>query len=159
MVLEVLGHQLLRWIIKSNYAGLPLPCVKSILRQVCLNPSFQVFSHLSLWQKSPWIYYLLFLFLFDMRSSDGESISIFYHRFCRVWITYTLNARLSTQTSSQKISSWEWMMFIFKSLQLKPSCGSCLCLLLAPAQVSGDVSAIGWSTLLQFYIIPVTVRI
>uniref|UniRef100_A0A4W6EQD8 non-specific serine/threonine protein kinase n=1 Tax=Lates calcarifer TaxID=8187 RepID=A0A4W6EQD8_LATCA len=34
MVLEVLGHQLLRWIIKSNYTGLPLPCVKSILRQV-----------------------------------------------------------------------------------------------------------------------------
>uniref|UniRef100_A0A8D3C166 non-specific serine/threonine protein kinase n=1 Tax=Scophthalmus maximus TaxID=52904 RepID=A0A8D3C166_SCOMX len=34
MVLEVLGHQLLRWIVKSNYTGLPLPCVKSILRQV-----------------------------------------------------------------------------------------------------------------------------
>ncbi|XP_028669110.1 SRSF protein kinase 3 [Erpetoichthys calabaricus] len=34
MVLEVLGHQLLKWIIKSNYMGLPIPCVKSILRQV-----------------------------------------------------------------------------------------------------------------------------
>ncbi|XP_060898462.1 SRSF protein kinase 3-like [Labrus mixtus] len=34
MVLEVLGHQLLKWIIKSNYTGLPLPCVKNILRQV-----------------------------------------------------------------------------------------------------------------------------
>ncbi|KAM3877944.1 SRSF protein kinase 3-like [Diretmus argenteus] len=34
MVLEVLGHQLLKWIIKSNYTGLPLPCVKSVLRQV-----------------------------------------------------------------------------------------------------------------------------
>ncbi|XP_064415304.1 SRSF protein kinase 3 isoform X2 [Latimeria chalumnae] len=34
MVLEVLGHQLLKWIIKSNYQGLPIPCVKSILRQV-----------------------------------------------------------------------------------------------------------------------------
>ncbi|XP_046882573.1 SRSF protein kinase 2-like [Hypomesus transpacificus] len=34
MVLEVLGHQLLKWIIKSNYTGLPLPCVKSILKQV-----------------------------------------------------------------------------------------------------------------------------
>ncbi|CAJ0963773.1 unnamed protein product, partial [Ranitomeya imitator] len=34
MVLEVLGHQLLKWIIKSNYEGLPLPCVKSIIRQV-----------------------------------------------------------------------------------------------------------------------------
>ena len=38
MVLEVLGHQLLRWIVKSNYTGLPLPCVKSILRQVICNP-------------------------------------------------------------------------------------------------------------------------
>ncbi|XP_047203388.1 SRSF protein kinase 2-like isoform X1 [Girardinichthys multiradiatus] len=34
MVLEVLGHELLRWIVKSNYTGLPLPCVKSILKQV-----------------------------------------------------------------------------------------------------------------------------
>ncbi|XP_056665271.1 SRSF protein kinase 3 isoform X4 [Monodelphis domestica] len=34
MVLEVLGHQLLKWIIKSNYQGLPLPCVKNIMRQV-----------------------------------------------------------------------------------------------------------------------------
>lgn len=42
MVLEVLGHQLLKWIIKSNYTGLPLPCVKSILRQVQCSPS----SHL-----------------------------------------------------------------------------------------------------------------
>ncbi|XP_073495918.1 SRSF protein kinase 3 isoform X2 [Phyllobates terribilis] len=33
MVLEVLGHQLLKWIIKSNYEGLPLPCVKSIIHQ------------------------------------------------------------------------------------------------------------------------------
>lgn len=37
MVLEVLGHQLLKWIIKSNYMGLPLVCVKSILRQVRLS--------------------------------------------------------------------------------------------------------------------------
>lgn len=36
MVLEVLGHQLLRWIITSDYTGLPLPCVRSILRQVLL---------------------------------------------------------------------------------------------------------------------------
>ncbi|KAM9409941.1 SRSF protein kinase 3-like isoform 2-T2 [Pholidichthys leucotaenia] len=34
MVLEVLGQQVLRWIIKSSYTGLPLPCIKSILRQV-----------------------------------------------------------------------------------------------------------------------------
>nr|XP_061780476.1 SRSF protein kinase 3-like [Nerophis lumbriciformis] len=34
MVLEVLGHQLLKWIIKSNYMGLPLVCVKSVIRQV-----------------------------------------------------------------------------------------------------------------------------
>ncbi|XP_055025195.2 SRSF protein kinase 1a isoform X1 [Misgurnus anguillicaudatus] len=34
MVFEVLGHHLLKWIIKSNYQGLPLPCVKSIIHQV-----------------------------------------------------------------------------------------------------------------------------
>jgi len=34
MVFEVLGHHLLKWIIKSNYQGLPIPCVKSIIKQV-----------------------------------------------------------------------------------------------------------------------------
>ncbi|XP_069797911.1 SRSF protein kinase 1-like [Narcine bancroftii] len=34
MVFEVLGHHLLKWIIKSNYQGLPVNCVKSIIRQV-----------------------------------------------------------------------------------------------------------------------------
>ncbi|XP_062928939.1 SRSF protein kinase 2-like isoform X4 [Mobula hypostoma] len=34
MVFEVLGHHLLKWIIKSNYQGLPILCVKSIIRQV-----------------------------------------------------------------------------------------------------------------------------
>ncbi|XP_071977572.1 SRSF protein kinase 1-like [Engystomops pustulosus] len=34
MVFEVLGHHLLKWIIKSNYQGLPLQCVKNIIRQV-----------------------------------------------------------------------------------------------------------------------------
>lgn len=34
MVFEVLGHHLLKWIIKSNYQGLPLPCVKKIIQQV-----------------------------------------------------------------------------------------------------------------------------
>lgn len=36
MVFEVLGHHLLKWIIKSNYQGLPLPCVKKIIQQVCM---------------------------------------------------------------------------------------------------------------------------
>ncbi|KAF3819045.1 hypothetical protein GH733_013195 [Mirounga leonina] len=34
MVFEVLGHHLLKWIIKSNYQGLPVRCVKSIIRQL-----------------------------------------------------------------------------------------------------------------------------
>jgi len=34
MVFEVLGHNLLRMIIRSNYKGIPLPIVKSIIRQV-----------------------------------------------------------------------------------------------------------------------------
>ena len=39
MVFEVLGHHLLKWIIKSNYQGLPVRCVKSIIRQVRLMTS------------------------------------------------------------------------------------------------------------------------
>ncbi|XP_076801436.1 SRSF protein kinase 3-like [Clavelina lepadiformis] len=34
MVFEVLGHHLLKWIIKSNYQGMPIPCVKTITKQV-----------------------------------------------------------------------------------------------------------------------------
>lgn len=34
MVFEVLGHNLLKWIIKSNYRGMPVPCVKVIIKQV-----------------------------------------------------------------------------------------------------------------------------
>ncbi|XP_078465627.1 SRSF protein kinase 2-like isoform X1 [Lampetra planeri] len=34
MVFEVLGHHLLKWIIKSSYQGLPTPCVRSIIHQV-----------------------------------------------------------------------------------------------------------------------------
>lgn len=50
MVLEVLGHQLLKWIIKSNYMGLPLACVKAIIRQVAhANGSIQyIYSDLDL---------------------------------------------------------------------------------------------------------------
>uniref|UniRef100_A0A2K5LNQ5 non-specific serine/threonine protein kinase n=1 Tax=Cercocebus atys TaxID=9531 RepID=A0A2K5LNQ5_CERAT len=32
MVFEVLGHHLLKWIIKSNYQGLPVRCVKRVIR-------------------------------------------------------------------------------------------------------------------------------
>jgi len=34
MVFEVLGRNLLRLIIRSNYQGIPLPLVKYIIRQV-----------------------------------------------------------------------------------------------------------------------------
>ena len=34
MVFEVLGHNLLKLIIRSNYQGIPLKNVKSIIRQV-----------------------------------------------------------------------------------------------------------------------------
>lgn len=45
MVFEVLGYHLLKWIIKSNYQGLPLPCVKSIICQVlCSNTTTGVFE-------------------------------------------------------------------------------------------------------------------
>ena len=38
MVFEVLGHNLLKPIIQTNYKGLSLPAVKSITRQVGLLP-------------------------------------------------------------------------------------------------------------------------
>lgn len=47
MVLEVLGHQLLKWIIKSNYQGLPVPCVKSIVRQVGAVPGCPVWLNVA----------------------------------------------------------------------------------------------------------------
>jgi len=34
MVFEVLGHNLLKLIIRSNYQGIPLRSVKAIIRQV-----------------------------------------------------------------------------------------------------------------------------
>lgn len=34
MVFEVLGHHILKWIIKSSYQSLPVHCVKSIIQQV-----------------------------------------------------------------------------------------------------------------------------
>lgn len=34
MVFEVLGHNLLKFIIRSNYQGIPIPNVKCIIRQV-----------------------------------------------------------------------------------------------------------------------------
>lgn len=34
MVFEVLGHNLLKFIIRSNYRGMPLECVRTITRQV-----------------------------------------------------------------------------------------------------------------------------
>lgn len=48
MVFEVLGHHLLKWIIKSNYQGLPLPCVKSIIRQVTLDKQSYTFLYADL---------------------------------------------------------------------------------------------------------------
>lgn len=45
MVFEVLGHHLLKWIIKSNYQGLPLPCVKSIVQQVTQDPQYLLVAY------------------------------------------------------------------------------------------------------------------
>ncbi|KAJ8015885.1 hypothetical protein DPEC_G00001190, partial [Dallia pectoralis] len=50
MVLEVLGHQLLKWIIKSNYMGLPLVCVKRILVQVLQGVEY---LHTKCWLQRP----------------------------------------------------------------------------------------------------------
>lgn len=72
--------------------------------------------------------------------SGSDLIFIPSSRFCRVWITCTRNARLSTRTLNQKTSSCEWTRFTFRNWQLTPNCGSCRCPPPSPApQVSaGD---------------------
>jgi len=42
MVFEVLGHNLLKLIIRSNYQGIPMRSVKAIIRQVSLNEYMSV---------------------------------------------------------------------------------------------------------------------
>jgi hypothetical protein len=42
MVFEVLGHNLLKLIIRSNYRGIPLKNVKVIVRQVSLRYLFRI---------------------------------------------------------------------------------------------------------------------
>ena len=37
MVFEVLGHNLLKFIIRNNYQGMPLQNVKVMMKQVCAN--------------------------------------------------------------------------------------------------------------------------
>lgn len=73
--------------------------------------------------------------------SASNLIFIPCRRCSRVWITCTRDARLSTLTSSQKTSFWEWTRFTYRIWQPTPSCGSCRCPLLSPApQVcDGDV--------------------
>lgn len=44
MVFEVLGHNLLKFIIRSNYQGIPLQNVKSIIRQVGIEISVLLFK-------------------------------------------------------------------------------------------------------------------
>lgn len=56
MVFEVLGYHLLKWIIKSNYQGLPQPCVKSIIRQVVILICF----HVNMYSATCFVCYIMF---------------------------------------------------------------------------------------------------
>lgn len=105
MVLEVLGHQLLKWIIKSNYMGLPLVCVKTILRQVGLTLS-----------------------LFGGCGGGACTRALLtstclFCRFFRGSTTSTPNVRSSILTSSQRTSFWKWMKFMFADWLLRPHSG------------------------------------
>jgi len=40
MVFEVLGHNLLKFIIKSSYLGISIPMAKSIVKQVCASKEY-----------------------------------------------------------------------------------------------------------------------
>lgn len=103
MVLEVLGHQLLKWIIKSNYMGLPMVCVKSILRQVRL-----FYIHIDIKNVRSNIknnFSDLFLPVYGIHIAAPSKpwewfirVLLLLFRFSRAWITCTRNARSSTQT-------------------------------------------------------------
>lgn len=75
-----------------------------------------------------------------MECSDNDSFFIAYCRSCRVWITCTLNARSSTQTSSQKTFCWEWTRLTFRNWRPTPSCGSYQYPLLLPAPQVSDTA-------------------
>ncbi len=103
MVLEVLGHQLLKWIIKSNYMGLPMVCVKSILRQVGL---FYIHIDIKNVQSNRNSNFSdLFLPVYGIHIAAPSKARDWFvrvlflsFRFSRAWITCTQNARSSTQT-------------------------------------------------------------
>lgn len=101
MVLEVLGHQLLKWIIKSNYQGLPVPCVKSIVRQVGADPTLLMLARHGCW---------------------GSAVA--FARCCMVWITSILSARSSIRTSSLRTSYCVLEMPTSGAWLLKPQSGS-----------------------------------
>ena len=112
MVLEVLGHQLLKWIIKSNYQGLPVPCVKSIVRQV--SAAREAGERRASGTKST-----------ARRPGQGRrSSGVALPRCCTAWITSTPSARSSTQTSSPRTSCCVWVMPTSGAWLLRPQSGS-----------------------------------
>ena len=79
MVFEVLGHNLLKFIIRNNYQGMPLQNVKVMMKQVCI--------------------FCMFL----------TSPSLTKSRCWRACTTCTPSARSSTPTSSPKTCLCAWM--------------------------------------------------
>lgn len=104
MVLEVLGHQLLKWIIKSNYQGLPVPCVKSIVRQVNIPGPVNSIG------RQP--------------GQGWWSSEAAFPRCYMAWTTSTPSARSSTQTSSPRTSSCVWVTPTSGVWPLRPQNGS-----------------------------------
>ncbi len=87
MVLEVLGHQLLKWIIKSNYMGLPMVCVKSILRQVGL---FYIILTLKMSSQigtaiSPTCFYQYTVYTLQLHQKQGADSYVSYFSLSGSW--------------------------------------------------------------------------
>ena len=89
MVFEVLGHNLLKFIIRSNYQGIPLYNVKRIMKQVSL------ILQLTIRIK-------LLTFRGRVQSLQLQSTSILTIRYWKDCTTCTPNAKLFTQTSNPK---------------------------------------------------------
>ena len=101
MVFEVLGHNLLKFIIRSNYQGIPLYNVKRIMKQV-----------------RKWRFYAcIFLKLISTFHLSKINLCSSYLRYLKVYTTCTPNAKLFTQILNLKMSYSAWTKDIFAKSQ------------------------------------------
>jgi len=145
MVFEVLGYHLLKWIIKSNYQGLPLPCVKSIIQQVLFSKTYNIYIQkrqrcLFITTQATHQMYLPYLSHHKLTKAFCHigprtlfiSMLLLYCRFFRALNTSIPSVRSSTQTSNQRTFSWQSTSLTSRRWLLKLPSGRSLVLRLPP---------------------------